>query len=155
MFVSSHTRKSVLYWIKMWCILSTPPRSTRHSAVEYPPEDTVHCPPDMDKYNLFPSTARSAPYCGNVGCWCWSHAGLFKATLSVKLILFRGGYIPLMQFLLSVMLTLGSKAPTLIFAQQRVTPWIKAHQMASLMLKFCCVKSISFSGKCVCIENYF
>lgn len=75
-------------------------------------------------------------------------------SLPVKRILFRGGYIPLMQFPLSVMLTLGFKAPTLIFVQQRVTPWIKAHQMASLMLEFCCVKSNSFSGKRVCIENY-
>lgn len=74
--------------------------------------------------------------------------------LPVKRILFQGGCIPLMQFSLSVMLTLEFKGPTLIFAQQRVTPWIKAHQMASLMLKFCCVWSNSFPGKCVCIKNY-
>lgn len=55
-----HGVLSVLYWINIWCIPWTSPRSTRHSAVGLP-LDIAHCPPLADKSDFFPSTARSAP----------------------------------------------------------------------------------------------
>ena len=72
----------VAYCITMWCILRTPPRSTRHSAVE-PPSDSAHCPPDSSKLFLYsPSTALSAPALGNQVPLC--HAGLSNARFSVE-----------------------------------------------------------------------
>lgn len=56
-----HGVLSVRYWINIWCILWTSPRSTRHSAVGLP-LDIAHCPPLADKSDFFPSTARSAPH---------------------------------------------------------------------------------------------
>ena len=73
---------SVLYSRKMWCMLSTPPRSTHHLALEYPSADIVHCPPFADKSVYRPSTALSAPQ----GRWSENgtdcHAGFFKAKFS-------------------------------------------------------------------------
>lgn len=54
-----HTLLFVLNWIKMWCMLRIPPRSTRHSAIR-PRTDHAHCPPFQLRFCLRPSTARSA-----------------------------------------------------------------------------------------------
>ena len=57
-------------------------RSTRHAAVE-PPPDSAHCPPDISTSFLYsPSTALSSPAPDNQAPLC--HAGLCKARFSVK-----------------------------------------------------------------------
>lgn len=76
------TKFPVLYCIKIWCMLSTCPRSTRHSAVDCP-SDIVHCPPNASKIYFCPSTARSAPHSGLPGYGYSCHAGLYNAMFSV------------------------------------------------------------------------
>ena len=73
---------SVLYCIKMWCMLNTPPRSTPHSAVDWPFAEIVHCPPAASRFLYCPSTALSDPQ----GCpekECCSHVCLFNARFAV------------------------------------------------------------------------
>lgn len=60
-----------------------PSRSTLHSADRNPTPDAVHCPPERDKSNVCPSTARSAPCFGSIDSGCCCHADLFKARFSV------------------------------------------------------------------------
>ena len=48
---------SVLYCIKMWWILNTPPRSTLHSAVDLKFPDIVHWIPAASRLVYSPSTA--------------------------------------------------------------------------------------------------
>lgn len=69
--------------MKMWCMLRTVPRSTRHSAVGLPYADAVHSPPNIVRSNLFPSTARSAEYFMSVKGWS-CHVDFPKARFSVK-----------------------------------------------------------------------
>ena len=70
---------SVLYCIKMWWMLNTPPRSTLHSAVDLKIPDIVHWfPATPNSYS--PSTALCAPHRGSEGYFC--HAILFRARFS-------------------------------------------------------------------------
>lgn len=59
---SPQTLLFVAYCIKMWCMLKTFPRSTRHSAIVCLNNDAVHSPPHQPKFDRFPSTARFAEY---------------------------------------------------------------------------------------------
>lgn len=78
-----HATFSVLYCVKMWCILRTLPRSTRHSAVDCPTSDITHCPPLVERSEYRPSTASSAPQIRILkGFSC--HAGLLNAMFSVN-----------------------------------------------------------------------
>ena len=74
---------SVLYCIKMWCMLCTPARSTRHSAIDSVSAEMVHCPPPADRSVYRPSTALSAPQEGTAqGCLC--QVDFCKAMFSVE-----------------------------------------------------------------------
>ena len=77
-----HTMLPVIYCITMWCMLRTPPRSTRHSAVVWKLTDAAHCPPYCPRLVYSPSTARSAPLSDLQVLLC--HAGWCKAMFSVK-----------------------------------------------------------------------
>ena len=78
-----HTSSLVAYCIRIWCMLDTVPRSTRHSAVGLAYADDVHSPPTTVRFDLCPSTARSAECpLASLGWSC--HAVLRKARFSVK-----------------------------------------------------------------------
>ena len=62
-------------------MLYTPPRSTHHSAVEWPFAEIVHWFPNAVRTVYFPSTALSAPQ-GNVPYGCCCHADFVRAKFS-------------------------------------------------------------------------
>ena len=81
--ISPHTWLFVAYCIKIWCMLWTCPRSTRHSAVDLINADAVHSPPYKAKFDFFPSTARLEEYFASIkGCSC--HVDFPKARFSAK-----------------------------------------------------------------------
>ena len=73
-------RLSVAYCIKMWCMLTTASRSTRHSAVKLY-RDVTQSDPKIDKLFLRPSTALAAVMFKRVSC---CHAVLLSAMFSAK-----------------------------------------------------------------------
>ena len=65
-------------------MLRTVPRSIRHSAVCLSDADAVHSSPNKLRFDLFPSTARSAEYLGSVKGWS-CHVDFLNARLSKKI----------------------------------------------------------------------
>ena len=78
MHILLQTLLSVANCIRMWCMLSTFPRSTLHSVV-FVNSDVTHSPPKVDRLVFRPSTALYAREL-NEGSCC--HADLFSATFS-------------------------------------------------------------------------
>ena len=74
-----------LFWaccIRIWWMLSTLFRSTRHSAVSLRP-DSTQSPPQGDRFSFRPSTANEALYWSlRYGCFC--QAALCRATFSKR-----------------------------------------------------------------------
>ena len=70
------------YCIRIWWMLSTLFRSTRHSAVSLRP-DSTHSPPQGDRFSFLPSTANEALYWLLRGGFC-CQAALCRATFSKR-----------------------------------------------------------------------
>ena len=68
-------------------MLNTPPRSTRHSAVDFPFPDIVHWFPIASSLVYSPSTALNAPHRASWEYCC--HAGLFRAKFSKVITLYK------------------------------------------------------------------
>lgn len=82
MITVPHAKLSVRYCIKIWWMLYTLPRSTRHSAVDLVFPEIVHCPPPAERSVYRPSTALSDPQ-GLPGKLDSCHVCLLRARFSV------------------------------------------------------------------------